>query len=188
MPTIHVCSLAAMPQTVEDLAASHVLTLISPGSAVPMQDQLGEGRHLYIPVHDIWEPMDGHVMPDESHVQQVIDFAKGWTREQPLIVHCFAGVSRSTAAAITATLVVDPDRDPYELLRHVRRRSPTATPNPEIIRIADRMLGLGGKLVEATAAIGQGEPCYEGVPFAIEFSTEAERAAARGAAEAVFRR
>jgi predicted protein tyrosine phosphatase len=120
--------------------------------------------------------MEGHVMPGESHVQQVIDFAKGWTREKPLIVHCFAGVSRSTAAAIIATLVVDPERDPYELLRHVRRRSPTATPNAEIIRIADRMLGQGGRLIEATAAIGQGEPCYEGVPFAIEFASDARKA------------
>jgi predicted protein tyrosine phosphatase len=109
-------------------------------------------------------------------VQQVIEFARSWDRSQPMIVHCFAGVSRSTAAAIISTLVQDPDRDPHDLLRHIRQRSPTATPNPEIIRIADRMLGMEGRLIEATAAIGQGEPCYEGVPFAIEFVSEDARA------------
>jgi predicted protein tyrosine phosphatase len=168
MPYIHVCSLARLPATVENHAASHVLTLISPGTDVPTPTGIPDGQHRYIPVHDIWEPMDGHIIPDEAHVAEVIAFARGWDRAKPMIVHCFAGVSRSTAAAITATLTVRPDLEPIEVARHVRRTSPTATPNPRIIAIADRMLNLNGKLIAAVEEIGRGEDAYEGIPFSIQ--------------------
>jgi predicted protein tyrosine phosphatase len=170
MPYIHVCSLARLPATVEEHSASHVLTLISPGTDVPTPEAITDGRHRYIPVHDIWEPMDGHILPDETHVAEVIAFAKAWDRERPMIVHCYAGVSRSTAAAITAALALRPDLDPLEVARHVRRSSPTATPNPRIIAIADDMLNLGGRLVAAVDEIGRGEEAHEGKPFSIVIS------------------
>jgi predicted protein tyrosine phosphatase len=167
MPSIHVCSLARLPATVDALSASHVLTLISPGTEVPTPPSIPAERHLYIPMHDIWEPMEGHILPDDSHVAEVIAFAKAWDRTAPMVVHCYAGVSRSTAAAIISTLVVRPDLEPVEVARHVRRNSPTASPNPQIIAIADRMLGLGGRLIAAIEEIGRGEECYEGKPFSI---------------------
>jgi predicted protein tyrosine phosphatase len=167
MPSIHVCSLARLPSTVETLAASHVLTLISPGTDVPTPPSIADGRHRYIPVHDIWEPLEGHILPDETHVAEVIAFARSWDRARPMVVHCFAGISRSTAAAMISTLLVRPDLDPHDLARRVREASPTATPNPEIIRLGDQALGFDGRLIRAVQSIGRGEDAYEGVPFSI---------------------
>jgi predicted protein tyrosine phosphatase len=167
MPSIHVCSLARLPATVETLSASHVLTLISPGTDVPTPPSIEVGRHLYIPVHDIWERQEGLTFPDTTHVEEVISFAKGWDRAKPMVVHCYAGISRSTAAAIISTLVIRPDLDPAEIAAHVRRKSATATPNPEIIRIGDAMLRMNGRLIAAVEAMGRGEEAFEGVPFSI---------------------
>jgi predicted protein tyrosine phosphatase len=167
MPSIHVCSLARLPATVETLAASHVLTLISPGTDVPTPPSIPAAQHRFIPVHDIWEPLEGHILPDETHVAEVIAFAKAWDRTAPMVVHCYAGISRSTAAAIISTLVVRPDLDPVEVAKHVRRTSPTATPNPRIIAIADQMMGFKGKLIDAIEGIGRGEDAQEGKPFSI---------------------
>jgi len=55
---------------------------------------------------------------------------------------------------------------PEDLIaRRLRRASPTATPNKLIISIADDMLGRGGRMVDAIAAIGMGEPASEAIPF-----------------------
>jgi predicted protein tyrosine phosphatase len=167
MPSIHVCSLARLPATVETLSASHVLTLISPGTEVPTPPSVPADRHRYIPVHDIWEPLDGHILPNEDHVAEVIAFARGWDRRKPMVVHCYAGISRSTAAAIITALVVRPDLEPIEVARHVRRHSPTASPNPMIIAVADRMMKMNGRLIAAIEEIGRGEDAYEGTPFSI---------------------
>jgi predicted protein tyrosine phosphatase len=50
-------------------------------------------------VHDIAEAVEGSVAPDESHIADLLGFARSWDRTAPFLVHCWAGISRSTAAA-----------------------------------------------------------------------------------------
>ena len=60
---------------------------------------------------DITEPIDGYVAPAEEHVEQVLSFVRGWDRGAPLVVHCYAGISRSTAGAFVAACALNPQRD-----------------------------------------------------------------------------
>ena len=61
-----------------------------------------------------------------------------------------------------------PDFCEVETAQKLRALSPTATPNARIVAIADDLLGRGGRMVRAIGAIGRGQDCYEGVPFALD--------------------
>jgi predicted protein tyrosine phosphatase len=128
---------------------------------------IAEGNHLFVGINDIVEPQDGMILPAENHVEQIIDFARAWPREQPLVVHCYAGISRSTATAYISLCATDPDRDEREIAQALRIASRTATPNPLLIALADDLLDRKGRMVDAIAEIGRGEDAMEGVPFLI---------------------
>lgn len=165
MSRIHVCSLARLPQTVRETGASHVATLISAETLVPTPAGIAADRHLFLAFNDIIAPADGLTPPGQVHVERLIDFVTRWDRTDPMVIHCYAGVSRSTAGAFIALCALDPTLDEAELAQELRRRSPSATPNQRMVQFADTILGRDGRMVAAIAAIGRGRDCYEGDPF-----------------------
>ena len=165
---IHVCSLSLLHRTVEETGARHVVTLLRDLHLVTRPECIAEDRHLLLGMDDIPEPADGYVAPGEEHVARLIAFARGWDRAAPLVVHCFAGISRSTAGAFVTACALNPGRAESQIAEELRRRSHTASPNRRIVSIADDLLGRNGRMVDAVAAIGAGVPAVEAVPFRLE--------------------
>jgi predicted protein tyrosine phosphatase len=170
MPRLHVCSLSRLAETVRATGARSVVTLINVSTLVSRPAEIDPQRHLFIGMSDITEPLDGHVLPAEQHVEKLIDFAKAWDRNEPLVVHCHAGVSRSTAAAFIIACALAPSRSETQIADAIRRASHTATPNRRMIAIADAMLERDGRMIAAIERIGRGSDCYEGVPFVLELT------------------
>jgi predicted protein tyrosine phosphatase len=119
-------------------------------------------------VHDISTPLDGYVLPEQEHVADLLDFVRGWDRRAPLVVHCYAGISRSTASAFASVCALVPHRDEVSIAQALRRASPTATPNMRIVSLADRLLGRDGRMISAIETIGRGAIAAEGEPFRLE--------------------
>jgi len=170
MPRLHVCSLALIGDTVAKTGARSLLTLLSPGTAVERPAAIAPERHLYLAVSDIVAPIPGQVLPERGHLDELIDFVRAWDRAEPMVIHCYAGVSRSTAAAFIAACALNPRRDEFEAARAIRAASPTATPNARLVALADAALGREGRMNAAIATIGRGEDCFEGTPFALELA------------------
>jgi predicted protein tyrosine phosphatase len=169
MPRLHVCSLALIADTVERTGARSLVTLLRPdGTVVPRPAAIAPERHLYLAISDIVTPVEGQTLPDRAHVDDLLDFVRGWDRAEPMLIHCYAGVSRSTAAAFIAACALNPRRDEFEVARAIRAASPTATPNARLVALADAALERNGRMNEAIAEIGRGEDCLEGTPFALE--------------------
>jgi predicted protein tyrosine phosphatase len=165
---IHVCSLARLHATVEETGALHVVTLLKDTDRVERPRNIAPANHLILGMDDISTPMDGYIIPADEHVTRLIEFVRGWDRAKPMVVHCFAGISRSTAGAYVAACALNPRRDEMAIARELRRLSATATPNIRIVTLADRMLARDGRMVAAIDAIGRGEMAYEGVPFRLD--------------------
>jgi hypothetical protein len=106
---IHVCSLARLHETVEETGALHVVTLLKDTDRVERPRTIVEANHLILGMDDIAVPMDGYVIPCDEHVTRLIEFVRGWHRTTPMVVHCYAGISRSTAGAFVAARA-QPDR------------------------------------------------------------------------------
>ena len=165
---IHVCSLSRLHRTVEETGARHVVTLLRDLHLVTRPGSVAEDRHLMLGMDDIPEPADGYVAPCEEHVRKLIAFARGWDRAAPLVVHCYAGISRSTAGAFVTACALSPAREEFAIAQELRRRSDTASPNRRIVSIADDLLGRNGRMVDAIEAIGPGMMTAEAVPFRLE--------------------
>jgi predicted protein tyrosine phosphatase len=165
---IHVCSLAALPETVRTTGASHILTVMAKVDQVQRPQSVLEANHLKVQFDDITEAMDGFVAPSEVHVEKVLNFVRGWDRRAPLVVHCYAGISRSTASAFAAACMLNPHRDEIAIARQIRAASSIAQPNRLIVSLADNALGRDGRMLRALDEIGPGNLLVEGRPFRVD--------------------
>ena len=164
---IHVCPLSAVPDTVARSRASHLLTWLQDEIVVETPRLILPERHIRFHIHDISEPLPGYVQPGREHIDQLIEFALDWGGRGPIVVHCWAGISRSTAAAYTALCAINPDAPEELIATRLREASPTAYPNRLMIRLADAALGREGRMVRAVEAMGRGIPAGEAEPFSI---------------------
>jgi predicted protein tyrosine phosphatase len=165
---IHVCSLAALPETVKATGASHILTVMANVDQVQRPKSVLPANHLKVQMDDIIEQIDGFVAPSDAHIEQVLNFVRGWNRSAPLVVHCYAGISRSTASAFAAVCALNPDRDEISIAKQIRAASPIAQPNRLIVSLADKALGREGRMLRALDQMGPGSMSVEGRPFRID--------------------
>jgi predicted protein tyrosine phosphatase len=162
---IIVSPLSKVQSLVDEHGVSHVVTLLAPETPHDSPRGVEGGRHLKLYFHDIVQPMDGHTPPSRSDAERMIAFFESWKREAPMLIHCWAGISRSTAAAFTALCMFRPGAEEEELALELRRVSPSATPNRLIVSLADDVLGRQGRMVKAVEKIGRGADAFEGTPF-----------------------
>lgn len=167
MTYLVVSSLAELPATVAAHGALDVVTLINADTVVERPSTVAPERHLFLGMNDIAAPAEGLTHPAESHLDDLLRFGLAWDRAQPLAIHCWAGISRSTAAAFILACAINPELDEKKLADELRRRAPSATPNPLLIEMADRRLGRNGRMIEAIRSIGRGVDAYSGTPFVL---------------------
>jgi predicted protein tyrosine phosphatase len=165
---IHVCSLSRLHKTVEDTGAQHVVTLLKDVDLVRRPDAIVAANHLVLGMDDITEPLTGYVAPADDHVTKLIAFVRRWNRTKPLVIHCYAGISRSTAGAFVAACALNPQRGELSIAQALRRASATAAPNLRIVSLADRVLGRDGRMTAAIEMIGQAQPATEAEPFRLD--------------------
>jgi predicted protein tyrosine phosphatase len=165
---IHVCSLARLHDTVAQTRASHIVTLLRLVDRVQRPDSIEEANHLILGLDDITAPMDGYTPPAEEHVNDLVRFVQRWDRSAPVVMHCYAGISRSTAAAFISACALNPSREEATIAQAIRKSSPTAMPNILLVSHADRILCRDGRMIEAVMALGPGRPAEEGEPFRLD--------------------
>jgi predicted protein tyrosine phosphatase len=166
---IHVCSLARLHATVDETGARHVVTILKHHDRVVLPN-IARGNHLVISVDDIAMPMEGYTAPAEEHVERLIEFVGQWDRVAPMVVHCWAGISRSTAGAYVAACAINRERDEMLIAQAIRQASRTAQPNARIVSIADRLLKRDGRMIRAVETMGPGHFADEGVPFRLDLA------------------
>lgn len=150
---ITVCGIEELPDHSE-AGVTHVLSILDPDRAVP--DAFGSfGEHARLELRfldEIEETPDG-MPPAQAHVEQVLAFGRSLMEEPPeaahLLVHCHAGVSRSTASMILIIAQARPDLSAAVVVQEVFRVRAKAWPNLRMIEMGDALLGRGGSLVEA---------------------------------------
>jgi predicted protein tyrosine phosphatase len=167
---IHVCSLARLYATVDETGARHIVTLLRLSDRVERPKHISPENHLVLAVDDITAPVEGYTAPGEEHVLRLIEFVGKWDRAAPMVVHCYAGISRSTAGAFVAACALNPARDEQQIAWDIRSASRTAQPNARIVTIADRLLQRDGRMVRAIETIGPGDLAMEGHPFRLDIA------------------
>jgi predicted protein tyrosine phosphatase len=155
-PAHHVADLVARRQP------SHVVSLEAPAGEIA--DGTAIENHRRFSFNDITEPRPGLVAPSAHMIGELLDFGRGWDGPRPLLVHCWAGISRSCAAAFILACDRNPGRERV-IADDLRRRAPFATPNRLMVQLADDLLAREGRMVAAIGAIGRGAEAPHGEPF-----------------------
>lgn len=163
MPRILITSLADLPDAMAVHRPSHIVSLLSSGYMIETPKGFPSDKHLRLSMHDI-DDEGGAEAPARRHVDALLDFGRSWDAAAPMIVHCWAGISRSTAATFVLLCDRASHGREHEIARALRSRAPHAQPNKLIVRLADEALGRGGAMVHAVNAIGSGDIATEGVP------------------------
>ena len=161
---IHVSSLGGLHAVAASLGNFDLLTLLSPSHPVTDWSALARQRHVQLSFHDIVEPMPDLIAPDALVIDAILKFGRDGTPEMPLLIHCWAGISRSSAAAY----IIACDRNPgfeEDIADELRARSPLVTPNKLMVALADGLLGRDGAMSTAIARIGRGADAFEGAPY-----------------------
>ena len=114
----------------------------------------GPHQRLTLRFDDIIEPMVGMVLPEREHVVSLLRFGEGLAADggdplSHLLIHCHAGISRSTASMATLIAEARPEADEDAIFAEIRKIRPQSWPNSRMIAFADDLLGRGGRLTAA---------------------------------------
>jgi|SRR5579871_4144750 len=172
MPMIVVTPLSRVAECIELHAPSHLVTLLGREFMIETPEGISPHRHLKVEVDDVADASSSTCAPCEAHVRSLIAFGREWNPSAPMLVHCWAGISRSMAAAYAVLCDrMGPGRE-REIAERMRSLAPHANPNRLLVRLADDLLGRSGRMVDAIEAIGNGELAIEGRPVRFSLAPE----------------
>jgi predicted protein tyrosine phosphatase len=172
MSRILIAPYSLLEDTVLRHRPSHLLTLmVEPYVTTPQT--IHPHRHMRIAVHDIAEPVEGNLAPESRHIADILSFAQEWDRTAPFLVHCWAGISRSTAAAYILLCDLHGPGHEDKIARGLRFHAPHAQPNRLMIRHADQLLGREGRMISAVEAMGEARLVWEGEVVELPLSLDA---------------
>ena len=158
-------TICGIPELGEHGAAgvTHVLSILDPEwPDPPVFAAFAPHRRLALRFHDVIEPMPDRLAPSRDDVERLLEFGRelpefGREPNGPvgshLLVHCHAGVSRSTAAAALILAQAYPERPARDALDAVAQMRPRAWPNLRILEFGDALLGRDGEIIAAASAI-----------------------------------
>ncbi|MBV8458570.1 MAG: protein-tyrosine-phosphatase [Acetobacteraceae bacterium] len=152
-----VCGIDELP-THCAAGVTHVLSILDPGYPVPDAfGSFGEHARLELRFLDVIEPSASEQPPRDEHVRQILALGRDLvseSREQAhLLVHCHAGVSRSTASMLLVLAQACPKLPPQGLADMLIRIREKAWPNLRMVTFGDDALRRRGTLIEAAAQV-----------------------------------
>ncbi|MDB5476747.1 MAG: hypothetical protein JWP49_2258 [Phenylobacterium sp.] len=152
--TLIVCGLADVEPLIAARRPSHLITLLDPATMIETPAGVAPERHLKLGVNDIVEPMEQMIVPDETVVGRILAFGRTWDGGDPMLIHCWAGISRSTATAFILACERSPEVSERAIALALRQAAPHASPNRRIVALADDLMGREGRMIDAVEAMG----------------------------------
>jgi predicted protein tyrosine phosphatase len=137
---------------------THVVSILDPGYPEPEAFWAYDPHHrLTLHVHDTIRPGPELVLPNIEHVEAILGLGRKLTLDAErhhthLLVHCHAGISRSTAAMAILLAQAGPKGTEDRVFAQIGELRPQAWPNSLLIGVADDLLRRRGCL---SAALGR---------------------------------
>ncbi len=161
---IIISSYWALEETLERYKPAYLVSLIENPDAVSTPSYIDTNNHLRLSFHDIEYEIPG-TSPSLTDIEKIIEFALRWNgSREPILVHCIAGVSRSSAAGLIIASVRQPGKED-KLTWLLKQQAPYCHPNRLMIKLADQALFLRGKLTDAVSNMGEPDETVRPHPF-----------------------
>lgn len=157
---ISVCARDEVP-AIAGRGITHLLSIDKPDEPTPTPE-VYDGVHWHVQFDDIVSQAEAEefdaTLPEIEDIRQVLDYAdcclqSSHTQPVHLLVHCQAGISRSTAAAYAMVSQMLGEGREQDALEHLFDIRPEASPNKLVVKHADAILNRNGKLLEALESL-----------------------------------
>ena len=155
---IVVCSLKDLETVCESIKPSHLISVIDPGYAPKTPKNVG--KHLKLGFDDILEINPSNHMfrlnteevpqlpPNNDHVNSIAEFTNTWDEENPIVIHCWCGVSRSMATA-TYLMCKKNNTNIDRNIKYIRHIAPHANPNTLLLSLFEKSLHADSQISSA---------------------------------------
>jgi predicted protein tyrosine phosphatase len=154
-PRITICGIFELGEHT-NVGVTHAISILGPNAPVPPElVGFAPHRRLILRFHDVIEPLSDEIPPTRDDVARLLEFGQkvNKTPDAHLLVHCRAGVSRSTAAAALILLQANPEWPASAALDAIAAIRPRAWPNLLLLELGDAVLGRNGEIVAAAGDI-----------------------------------
>ncbi|MDB5361994.1 MAG: protein-tyrosine-phosphatase [Rhodospirillales bacterium] len=150
---ISICGIEEL-EPFETRGVTHLLSVLDPETPEPESLGLLSPTHrLQLRFHDVIDIRPGQILVEIEQIRQVLAFGRDLPMaDGHLLVHCHAGISRSTAFTILLLAQALPDVPSTEVVAEIVRIRARSWPNLRIIELGDEILGRNGSLVAAVRA------------------------------------
>lgn len=153
---ITICGIAELSQHYA-AGVTHVLSILNPGWPDPIAfADFSAHRRIALRFHDVIASTPAATEPTAADVAALLEYgcqvAAEAGPEAHLLIHCHAGVSRSTAAAALLLAQAEPQLTAAAVFDEIACLRPRAWPNLLLLEYGDAALGRRGELVAAVAA------------------------------------
>jgi predicted protein tyrosine phosphatase len=133
---------------------THILSILDPEWPEPAAFQAFDPHfRATLRFHDAIEPDPRVLLPQKGDVEAILSFGRDAGEAARLLIHCHAGISRSTAATLMILAQAHPHEGEDAIAERLIEIRPQAWPNSRMIGFADELLDRGGRLLAAAAAI-----------------------------------
>jgi predicted protein tyrosine phosphatase len=139
-----------------EAGVTHVLSILDPDWPDPAAfDDFPTHRRVALRFHDVIAPGPLVTPPSAADVALLLEFGRevgAAGADTHLLIHCHAGVSRSTASAALLLAQADPARPAAEIFAEIGRLRPRAWPSLLLLELGEAALGRVGEIAPAVAA------------------------------------
>ena len=147
-PSIHICSLEAAKE-IDHNIYDGVITIEDSFEENPLRISMDICPLLVLCFDDISQPVDNYILPAEKHILEALEFSNK-IGNGSLLIHCFAGVSRSSGIALAIIARALGQGKEKEALRELQKINPHCMPNKLIVWFTDELLEREKKLFKLT--------------------------------------
>jgi predicted protein tyrosine phosphatase len=152
-PVVTICGLDELAGH-QGRGVTHVLSILDPEWPEPSAFQAFDPHfHAMLRFHDAIEADPGVLLPQKADVEAILTFGRDAGDAERVLIHCHAGISRSTAAALMVLAQAHPHEGEDAIAERLIEIRPQAWPNSRMIAFADELLDRQGRLTAATGAI-----------------------------------
>lgn len=150
-----VCSKSQVKKHVKRVEATHLITLLDPWDRIWRPSRILRENHLMLGFEDEEDPAAKYA-PKEEHCRIILEFGNKLPDNSITVVHCFAGMCRSTAAALALYIQKHGIESAWHAKQWLREDRPQAMPNMLMAKYFDKLLNCNGEFVVLCDKINNG--------------------------------
>ena len=146
-------SLLQAKHDTQNFGFDRIISITDPGQEKPDLSHHNPKEIMRLDFHDITTSTPGADLFMGGHIKRIMDFQKRIQDNEKIMIHCHAGISRSSAVGIALIVASDPKKEEVETksFNLLQKINPIMDPNKRIIEITDTAFRLEGRLISALA-------------------------------------